>query len=149
MRKLLWIILAVALLGGTPDNGSAQQTGSPGTSTVTQPADIKGPAVQAAAVKTFTPQERQKYEKKMAADLEATQQKIADLRIQAGKVPSQKKRMILSQVRNLQMQVGAARSQLTALEKAADKDWGGLKADLDNTIQSLNKGVEAFERQLN
>jgi hypothetical protein len=149
MLKWLGIILAAALLGGTPGYASAQQTGAKGTSPATQTSDIKGQAVQPPSVKTFTPKERQDYEKKTAADLEITQEKISDLRAQSGKVPSQKKRTILSGFRNLQMQAGRARSQLTALEKAADKDWGELKADLDEVMQSLKRGLEGLEKQLN
>jgi hypothetical protein len=149
MRKWIGVILAAALLGGTPGSSSAQQTGAKGTAPAVQPTDIKGQAVQPPSGKNFSPKERQEYEKKTAADLEAAQQKIADLRVQAGKVPSQKKRLILSGVRNLQMQAGAARSQLTALEKAADKDWGGLKAELDKVMQDLNRGVAGLEKNLN
>ena len=79
--KWLGILFMAALLVIAPGYGSAQQPKD--TPPATQP---QGPAVKgeaAGTAKSFTPAERQAYEKKTAEELDAIQQKIADLRIKA------------------------------------------------------------------
>ncbi|MCG6880031.1 MAG: hypothetical protein LJE96_12905 [Deltaproteobacteria bacterium] len=110
-----------ALLVCAPGYGSAQQ-----------PKDTS-----AGTAKSFTPEERKAYEEKIAAELEAIQGKIADLRIQASTGPSQNKRMISLAANDVQMQKIAADNELTALEKSSEANWVQQKAKLDKIMEKL------------
>jgi hypothetical protein len=130
-----------ALLAMAPVYGSAQQPKD--TSPATQPQAPKVKGEPAGTVKSFTPAERQAYEKKTAEELDAIQQKIADLRVNATTGAPQNKRMLLQAANNLQMQKIAAGNRLTALEKATETAWGTQKADLDKAMVDLRKAFES------
>jgi hypothetical protein len=135
----LGIMFMAALLAMAPGYGSAQQPKD--TSPAAQP---QGPEVKeepAGAAKIFTPAERQSYEKKTAEELDAIQQKIADLKIQATTGSPQNKRMLIQAANNLQMQKIAAGNRLTALEKASETAWGQQKVELDKAMQGLRKAL--------
>jgi hypothetical protein len=138
--KWYGIIFMAALLVIAPGYGSAQQ--SKDTSPVAQP---QGPEVKgepAGTVKSFTPAEKKAYEKKTAAELEAIQQKIADLRLKANTGAAQQKRSVLLTANNLQFKKVAAETKLTALGKASDTAWDQQKADLDKAMEDLRKSCE-------
>ena len=139
--KWFGIMFMAALLVIAPGYGSAQQ--SKDTSPATQP---QGPAVKAepaGTVKSFTPAERKAYEKKTGEELNAIQQKIADLRVKAITGPPQNKRMLTLSANSLQMQQSAAENRLTALGKASETAWGRQKADLDKAMEDLRKAFES------
>ena len=139
--KWLGIMFMAALLVIAPGYGSAQQPKE--NTPVTQP---QGPEVKgepAGTGKTFTPAERQAYEKKMAEELDAFQEKIAELRVKGTTGASQQRRMISRVANNLQMQKLAAANQLTALEKASESAWDQQKANLDNAMEGLRKAWKA------
>ena len=121
MMKWFGMVFMAALLICAPGYGSAQQAKDTSSGTA----------------KSFTPEERKAYEEKIAAELEAIQQKIGDLRIQASTGPSQLKRMISVAANDIQMQKIAADNELAALEKSSDADWGKQKAKLDKTMAKL------------
>jgi hypothetical protein len=121
MMKWFGIMFMAALLVCAPGYGSAQQ-----------PKDTS-----AGTAKSFTPEERKAYEEKIAAELEAIQGKIADLRIQASTGPSQSKRMISLAANDIQMQKIAADNELTALEKSSEANWVQQKAKLDKIMEKL------------
>jgi len=134
------IMFMAALLASAPGYGSAQQPKD--TSPATQP---QGPAVKgeaAGTAKSFTTAERKAYEKKTAEELDAIQQKIADLRVKATTGAPQNKRMLMLAANNLQLQKVAAGNRLTALEKATETAWGQQKADLDKAMVDLRKACE-------
>jgi hypothetical protein len=138
--KWLGIMFMAALLAFAPGYGIAQQPKD--TAPVAQP---QGPEVKgepAGTVKSFTPAERQAYEKKTAEELDAMQQKIADLRIKATAGASQQKRGLMLAANKLQLQKVAAGNRLTALEKAPETAWGAQKADLDKAMAELRKAFE-------
>ena len=111
-------------------------------SPATQP---QGPEVKgepAGTAKSFTPAERKAYEKKTAEELDAIQQKIADLRVKATTGAPQQKRGLMLAANNLQMQKVAAGNRLTALKKAPETAWGQQKADLDKAMEDLRKSCE-------
>jgi hypothetical protein len=133
----LGIMFMAALLVIVPGFGSAQQQKD--TSAVTAP---QGPGVKgepAGTVKSFTPAERKAYEEKTAEELDAIQQKIAELRINSATGAPQKKRLIMQAANNLQMQQSAAESRLAALKKASAPAWGAQKADLDKAMAELRQ----------
>jgi hypothetical protein len=138
--KWLGILFTAALLASAPGYGSAQQPKD--TLPATQP---QGPAVKGEAsgtAKSFTAAERQAYEKKTAEELDAIQQKIADLRIKAATGAQQQKRLLIKAANDLQMQQIGARSELTALEKASASAWGPQKAKVDKAMEGLRKAFE-------
>ncbi len=128
--KLLGIILTAALLAVAPAYGQAQK---------------ESPAPKA---KSYTAGERQAYEKKTAGDLEDLEAKIHDLNAKAHAAAPQIKRTMLRAMLGLQKQSLAAKNKLAGLEKASEKDWGGLKVDMDKAMQELTKAYEDAESRL-
>jgi hypothetical protein len=144
--KWLGILFMAALLASAPGYGSAQQAKDTSPATQPQGPEVKGEA--AGRAKSFTPEERKAYEKKTAEELNAIQQKIADLRVKANTGPPQQKRLLFLAANNLQMQQVAAGNRLTALEKASEMAWGQQKADMDRAMQDLGKSCEKAGIQL-
>jgi hypothetical protein len=146
--KWLAIMLMVALMAVAPGYGSAEQPGKKDTSPATQPNDLEVKGPQAQPAKKYTSKERQVYEKKTAADLEAIQQRIEGLQDKAAKAEPSMKRAIVRNMVNLQrMQIGA-RNQFGTLKKAPEKTWAGLKVDMDKTMDGLTKAIDGVEEHL-
>jgi hypothetical protein len=137
--KWLGIMFMAALLTIAPGYGSAQPPKD--TTPAAQPQGSAPKAEPAVAVKSFTPAERQDYQKKTAKELEAVQQKITDLRVKAATGAPQRKRMLMKTANDLQFQKMAAQNKLTALEKAPETAWGEGKADLDKAMQGLREAL--------
>ena len=138
--KWFGIMFMAALLASAPGYGSAQQPKDTPPATQPQGPEVKGEA--AGTVKSFTPAEKKAYEKKTAEELDAIQQKIADLRVRAATGASQQKRGLMLTANNLQMQKIAAGKRLTTLEKASETAWGQQKAELDKAMEDLKKSCE-------
>ena len=97
--------------------------------------------------KTLSPEERQAYEKKIAADLEAMDTKIADLRMKTAKVAPQQKRLVLFHMQYLYNEAVAARNQLNTLVKSQGEAWNQAQVKLEATMQDLTRNVEAAENK--
>lgn len=138
---LVGIMLMAALLVTAPGYGRAQQGTDKSPVTQSQSPEVK--AEPAGTAKSFTPAERRAYEKKTAKELEAIQQRIAELRVNATAGSPQMKRLLMRTANNLQMQKIAAGNRLTALEKAPEAAWGQQKAELDQAMADLRKAWEA------
>ena len=141
-------MLLAVLLAMAPDYSRAQ---SPGKSDPTKNPQTKGAIVKddaAKTVKSYTPEERQAYEKKAAETLAGIDEKVADLRMKARKVAPQQKRTMVLATNNLYAQTVTARNQLAALKKAPENDWSGARAELDKTMVELGNTVAALEMQL-
>jgi hypothetical protein len=138
--KWLGIMFMAVLLAVAPGYGSAQQPKDTLTGTQPQGTPVKGET--AGTAKSFTPAEKKAYEKKTAEELDAIQQKIADLRVKATSGAAQQKRGLMLTANSLQFQKGAAGNRLTALEKASETAWGQQKADLDKAMVDLRKSCE-------
>jgi hypothetical protein len=134
--RWLWIMCMAALLAGAPDYARAQPAKN--TSQVS-PKVKKAPAETA---KSFTPAERQAYEKKTAEELDTFQQKITELKIKATTGKSQNKRLLIQAATNLQMQQSAAVRELAALKKTSQSAWGPQKAKLDKDMEGLRKAFQ-------
>jgi hypothetical protein len=139
--KWLGIMFMAALLAIAPGYGSAQQLKDKPPATQSQGPEVKGEA--AGTAKSFTPVERQSYEKNTAQELEAIQQKIADLRVKATTGSPQMKHMLIRAANKLQLQKIGTGNQLAALEKASGTAWAQQKADLDKAMGNLRKAWEA------
>ena len=138
--KLLGILFMAALLALAPGYGSAQPQKDTPPAAPAQGQEVKGEP--SGTAKSFTPEEREAYEKKTAEELDAIQQRIADLRVKATTGAAQQKRVLMLNANNLQMQKVAAGNRLAALKKASETDWGQQKADLDRAMEELRKSCE-------
>lgn len=141
----LGIMLMAALLAVVPGYGRAQPQGKETPPPAAQP---KGPEVKqapaTAVAKSYTPQQRKEYQKKIAADLAALEKKIEGLSEEQAKVPPKLKRMVLRSRVDLQRKDIIAKNKLTALEKASEKDWNALKAGMDKAMEDLRKAYEGI-----
>lgn len=81
--RWLGIILMAALLAVAPGSASAEPPAPKGVSPGTQPQGLEAKGEQAPAVKNYTPQERQAYEKKIARDLTDIQDGINGLQVKS------------------------------------------------------------------
>jgi hypothetical protein len=138
--KWLGIMFMAALLAIAPGYGSAQQPKDTSPATQPQGPEVKGEP--AGTAKSFTPAERQAYEKKTAANLEEIEKNIDASVLKVNKVVPQKKRMVTKIVKGLAVQAMNARNQLEALQKAPENSWGGLKINMDRNMESLNETWE-------
>jgi hypothetical protein len=141
----LGILLMAALLAGAPGYASAEPRGTSGAAPATQSQGSEVKAEPAGAVRTYTPKEKKDYQKKTAAELAAIQEKIIDLKLNAGKGRRQSRRMIPQSANSLQAQILAAKDRLAAMEQAPDPTWGELKAEMDKTMDELVKALQTVE----
>jgi hypothetical protein len=146
---LFLIVVGLALLLNAPGYVKAEPPGQ----------NITPPAPQAASqatkqepapesVQSYTPEERQAYQKKMGLDLQKMQEKIGDLKLRSREVSKQKKRMVLRAMVDLQRRSNSAKQKLAALEAAPEKNWSSLKNEMDNTMTNLTQAVKAYEATL-
>ena len=144
--KWLGIMFMAALLASAPSYGSAQPAKDTSPATQPQGPEVKGEA--AGTAKSFTPAERQAYEKKTAADLKEMQEKVDALKVKARQVVQQKKRMALKAMVSLQREANVAKNTLAALEKAPDQDWSRFKAQMNKAMEDLTKTYKEVEAHL-
>jgi hypothetical protein len=146
--KWLGMMLMAALLIVAPGYGIAAPPGKDSTSPATQSKDLGNRGEQAQAVKSYTPEEKRAYQKKVAADLEKIQQGIGELKVKGRTVVPQQKRMVLRALIGLQNKANAARNKLAALENTPESSWSGLKADMDKAMANLTKTYKEVEAHL-
>ena len=120
--KWLGIMFMAVLLASAPGYGSAQQPKDAPPATQPQYPEVKGAPAKTA--KSFTPEEKQAYEKKTAKELDAIQQKIVDLRVSATGGAVQKKRRLMVAAKKLQMLKIAAENRINRLEKSPRNGLG-------------------------
>ncbi len=146
--KWLGIMLTVALLTGVPGYGIAAQPGQQGTSPAAQPKGVEAKGEQGQAGKSYTLKEKKQYEERITLDLAEIQKKIEDLRGKGRQVGPQKKRTFRMALVDVQRKNIAAQNRLAALKKAPEKDWSGMKADMDKAIEELSKACLEAEKLL-
>jgi hypothetical protein len=98
--------------------------------------------------KTYTQEERQAYQKKMAKELQKLQQRFGDLKPKTQEVPPQKKRMALRTMGEAERRYYYAKQKFTVLEAAPEKDWGRRKVEFEKALAGLNQAVKALEALL-
>jgi hypothetical protein len=101
VMRWLGIMLMAALLASAPNYGSAQPAKDTSPATQPQNPEVKGEA--AGTVKNVTPEERQAYEKKTAADLELMENRIGELVDKVRKVMPSKRRQVIKIMRSIQI----------------------------------------------
>lgn len=139
--KWLGIMFIVALLALVPGYGSAQQAKDKSPAAQAQSQAVKGePAGKA---KSLTPAEKRAYMKDTAKELGVIQQGISDLRVKAASGSPQMKRLLIQTASKLQLQKLGADTELTALKKASEADWGQQKASLDKSMKDLRRACKA------
>ncbi len=148
MKRFWGILLTAGLLVMTPGYGSAQPQAGKGISPTTQPKAAAETGATPRAAESYTTEEKQAYQEKVAADLAKVEKGIADLQGDYETVKPQMKRTVLRVLHGLKKQHFAAQNQLTALEKASAKDWGGLKAKMDKTMTELTVAYQDAKTKL-
>jgi hypothetical protein len=148
LMKWFGILLMAALLAGSPGYGKAQQTGEKDVPPPAQPQSQVEKGKPTRAVKTFTQKERKDYEKKAAAEWAKMQQKLDALKPKQETAPPRMRRMILKGLVSLQRGIYAGQNQLTAMEKAPNDTWSGMKDDLEKAKKAWTKEYEAFVAHL-
>lgn len=133
--KWLGIILTATLLAGVPGYGSAQ----------TQPKGLETQGKPGQEAKSFSQKDREAYQQRTAGDLDEMQQKIEAFRAKKMTVAPQKKRMFSRAMVDMQKKMTAARNKLAVLEKAADKEWSGLKEEMDKAMAELTNTYNEAE----
>jgi len=141
-------MLVAAVLAMAPGSGSANPAGQKDPSPATRPQNPEIKVEPAGTAKSFTPEDRKAYEKRVAEELAAFQTKIAELRVNAATGAPQKKSLIMRTANNLQFQRLAAGDRLIALQKASDTAWSQEKVKLDKAMESLRQAWEAAEAYL-
>jgi hypothetical protein len=144
----LGILLTAALLAAVPGYGSAQPAKEKVASTATEPKVLEAAGSAAPSAKGYTQQDRQAYQRKVAADLDDLGQKISDLQGKYETIKPQMKRTGLRTLQGLTKQLLTAQNQLAALEKAPAKDWGGLKVGMDKAMNELMTACQEAESRL-
>jgi hypothetical protein len=146
--KWFGTILIVALLAVAPGPAGAEPPGGGGTAPATPPqgAGVKGEP--AGAVQIYTPEEKKEYQTKTAAELAAVQDKIYNIKMNAGAGPRKSRRLIPKMANHLQALVLAAKNQLASLEQTPNQTWGERKAEMDKTMDELAKAVQEVEAHL-
>ena len=146
--KRLGIMLMAALLAVVPGYGDAQSPVTQGKSTATQPGSLNGKGEPEQVGKSFTSEEKAEYQTKVAADLAVVEQKIDTLKAKSNAIAMQKKHMYLRVLVDLQRKTIDVQNKLEALKNAPEKDWSGIKADLEKDMGELAKACTAAEAHL-
>jgi hypothetical protein len=135
--KWFGMMFLAVLVTMAPAYGGAQQIKEKAATP-----QVQCPAEPATKASSGTPEERRAYEQKTAQELEAIQQKIAAIRVQAAGGAPQQKRMLMRTATRLQMEKAAAENQLAALKKASKEAWPTKKADLEKTLGMLRQDLQ-------
>jgi hypothetical protein len=135
--KWFGMMFLAVLVAMAPAHGGAQQIEKKSATP-----QLQSPEEAAKTAKSVTPEERRAYEQKTAQELEAIQQKIAAIRVQAASGAPQQKRILMRTATRLQMEKAAAEYQLAALKKASAGAWPTQKADLEKTLVRLRQDLE-------
>jgi hypothetical protein len=99
-------------------------------------------------LKSYTPQEKKAYEKKISNELNNLEQQINDLAIAASSSAPRLKRMRLRVVLAFKQQLFTAQRQLANLKRASDPNWSGLKVQMDKTMTGLRQAYKGAEARL-
>lgn len=146
--KWLGIILMAALLAVAPGYSQAQTPAKSTPAPAAQPEGAEVKAAPAAPAQSSTPEVWKEYEKNAAQDLDVLERQIHDLSVKAQTAAPQVKRSMLRAMLSLDRQALAARQKLDKLEKASQKDWGALKAEMDKALDNLKKSYASVEAHL-
>jgi hypothetical protein len=143
----LGILATAVILAGLPGYGGAQQAAPKKASTVTQSKGSEAKGGPGQAAKSYSPAEKEAYQKKIATDLEEIQKKVEGLKAKGRTIISQKKHMYLKGMVDIQRKEMSARGKFAALKKASGKEWSRMKEDVDKAMEALTNacnGVESF-----
>jgi CHASE3 domain sensor protein len=101
--------------------------------------EIKGAAE---AIKEYTLQQKEEYQKRLEAQLKEMHQKIADLQTKAAKAAPEAKANLQEQANEIQKKWEATEEKLTELEKATGKAWEDLKSGMGAAMDDLQKSYD-------
>lgn len=97
-------------------------------------------AVQTAL--SYTEQQKEEYRKKINAQLDEMQRKMAELKAKYEQAKPEIQAKLKEQMEVLQKEMDAARKKLAELKAASGKAWEDMKAGLDKALEDLKKSYE-------
>jgi CHASE3 domain sensor protein len=147
MRKyvLFALMASLVVLLGCGSQEEPAQTKKPVTAQ-----KVKQETKEAAeALKEYTLQQKEAYQKKLGTKLKEMQQKIADLKARAAKATPEAKAKLQENEAELQKKWDAAQKKFDELQKSSGQAWGELKSGTDAAMNDLekayNKAVSHFK----
>ncbi len=147
--KWFAIMPLAALLAVAPAAAWPQQSAGQAAAPAAQPKVTEGRPTAAAPGKTYTPEEKQAYQRETAAALDKLNQEIGVYKVETlNACPPQKKRSYARAFMILDKKLIFARDKLAALEKASAQDWPRLKAETDQALADVQKTYREVEQGL-
>jgi hypothetical protein len=145
-KRITGLVVGLMVLGAFSPTYSAQETRPPEKESsplaTTQSGDLKEKGEQAPeSVKTFTLEEKQAYQKKIALDLADIRKNIDELLSKWQAADPRRQRLIRKDIMVLNGMTMRAQQKLTALENASEKDWPYLKISVDSAMKDLIMAV--------
>jgi len=97
-------------------------------------------------VRTYTTEKREDYEKRVRSELEDLKLKIKEeekkLAYETATVDKKASRMTHKKIYQLHKLERSLEAKLHRVRKIGEKDWEGLKADIDRDLVKLKKGYD-------
>jgi predicted nucleic acid-binding Zn-ribbon protein len=141
MRKLAMLALVIINMGFL--TACAQKEEPPASKKpVTEEKVMIETKEAAEAVKAYTEQQREQYQKRITAQINEIQKKIAELSEKAEKAKPEVQAKLKEEMEALQKQAEASRKKLAKLTAASGKAWEDIKAGLDKAMQDLRKSYQ-------
>jgi hypothetical protein len=145
-KRILGLVVGLMVLGAFSPTYSAQETRPPEKESsplaTTQSIDPKEKGEQAPeSVKTFTLEEKQAYQKKIALDLAEIKKSIDELLSKWQETDPRRQRLIRRDIVALNGMTMRVQQKLTAMETASDKDWPYYKIYVDSAMKDLIMAV--------
>ncbi|GAB4346608.1 MAG: hypothetical protein Kow0099_27940 [Candidatus Abyssubacteria bacterium] len=144
MRKLELLVIAVLLCGVILACGKAEEpvpvkeTEETEHTRAVTPEEVKKETMEAIeAAKTYTAQQKEEYEQKMAARLEELNGQIEELKVKAEEARPELEARLREEIEQLEQKSEAARKKLEELKSASEEAWSDLKEELDEKMQEL------------
>ena len=137
MRKCVFFVLLACLvvLFGCGSKDEPATAKKPGTAQ-----KVKNETKEAAeAIKEYTLQQKEEYQKKLEAEIKEMHQKISDLEAQAAKATPEVKAKLKESADELQKKWEAIEKKFEELPKASGKAWEELKSKMDAAMDDLQK----------
>jgi len=139
-------MLTAVLLAAFPGYANAEQPAQKGTPAATLSKGTEAKEGQKQAAKSYSPKEKENYLKKVAADLKEFPDKMGALKTEKwNTVPQQKKRIFQRSQVVFQQKLNAAKGKFAALDNASEKEWGGLKEEMDQAMEELENAYNSAE----
>jgi predicted RNase H-like nuclease (RuvC/YqgF family) len=140
MRRTLSIIVAVSV-AFILACGKAEESPQP-KKPVTEEKVMKEVKEAVRTALAYTEQQKEEYQKKINAQLDEMQKKMAALKAKAEQAKPEMQAKLKAQMDALRKEVDAAQKKIEELKAASGKAWEDMKAGLDKALEDLKKSDE-------